>query len=154
MLKVSTKADYGLVVMLELARRYGEGFVSLSELAKQKHISSNYLHQVIGPLREKALIASKEGIHGGYTLSRAPGIITVLEILETLEGPMEVVRCLSAGKAACPSMHNCDTGSVWNILQHEMKQYLKKITLADLMEMKKKNSRRNSPVKFVKIDSL
>lgn len=154
MLKVSTKADYGLVVMLELARRYGEGFVSLSELAKQKHISSNYLHQVIGPLREKALIVSKEGIHGGYTLAKAPVTITVLEILETLEGPMEVVRCLSAGKAACPSMHNCDTGSVWNILQQEMKQYLRKTTLADLLKMKGKTIEKRNVSNLVKLSSL
>ncbi len=138
MLKVSAKADYGLVVMVELAAKHGQGLISLTELARRKRISSNYLHQITAPLREQGLISSKEGVRGGYTLAKSPETITILAILEALEGPLEVVRCLTEGKDSCPSHEACDTGSVWNILQQEIKQYLTRTTLADLLKMRKK----------------
>ena len=91
MFKISAKTDYGLLIMLELARYSGQ-IVPLSPLAKVLKVSSPYLRQVARSLQKADLIKSKEGAGGGYYLSRSAKEIKVLEILEALSGTIKV-RC-------------------------------------------------------------
>ena len=86
MFNLSTKSDYGFIVMLELAQKYQRGLLSLSDIARRRKLSSGYLVQIIQPLVKAKLIVSKEGKSGGYQLARNPKQISILEIIEALEG--------------------------------------------------------------------
>ena len=93
-MKVSAKEQYGLRAIAELAARYGEGPTSLNDVAQAQGISLAYLEQVIRELRDAGLVFSTRGARGGYELARAPGAITVAEVLRALGGDILPVQCV------------------------------------------------------------
>lgn len=137
MFTISTKGDYGMMFMVELAKRYNKGLVSLSEFSKKKKISSNYMHQIVMPLMKQKLITSKEGISGGYSLRIPPQKISVLSIIEALEGPLAIVKCTGKKGEMCPSIKTCSIGSTWFTIQKEIKNFLSTKTLAHIINVKR-----------------
>jgi len=133
MFNISTKSDYGFIVMLELARGYGRGLLSLSEIAKKRKLSSGYLVQILQPLIKAKLIISKEGKGGGYKLAKSPQAISVLEIIEALEGKAALVKCLKQGSNCCAGFAACDAKKVWGIIAKDIQEMLKEKTLEDLV---------------------
>src|SRR4030065_2254437 len=93
-MKISTKIRYGTRAMLELASRYGEGPIELREIAKRENISPKYLEQVIIPLRTAGLVKSVRGSKGGYSLAKPPSEILLKDVIEVLEGPLDLIECL------------------------------------------------------------
>ncbi|MDP3899604.1 MAG: Rrf2 family transcriptional regulator [bacterium] len=134
MFNVSTRADYGLILMLELSKKYQQGFVSLTDVAEDKKLSAGYLVQIIQPLVAAKLIESKEGRSGGYQLLRAPSKISVLDVLEILDGDLTMVKCLKHGKHNCARSAVCEIKKVWPYIIEDVKKVLRKKTLADLLK--------------------
>lgn len=91
-LKISTKGRYGLTIMMELARRYGEGQTSLKSIAQKHDLSEHYLEQLVAPLRNGGLVKSIRGAYGGYILSKSPEKITAGDVIRVLEGPISPVE--------------------------------------------------------------
>src|SRR5947208_8910833 len=117
-MKVSTRAHYGLRAMTELARVYGQGALSLSEIATREHLPLPYLEQVIGPLRKAGLVEGTRGAHGGYRLARAPRGISVGEIVRVLDGPdaTALVECVGESyiDGACARESDCLSRPLWS----------------------------------------
>ncbi len=90
-MKISTKGRYGLTIMMELARQFGEGPTSLKSIAEKHQLSEHYLEQLIAPLRNAGLVKSVRGAYGGYVLSQSPEHITSGQIIRILEGPISPV---------------------------------------------------------------
>lgn len=120
--------------MLNLALNYGKGALFLSSIADKEDISEKYLSQIIIPLKVKGLVNSVRGSHGGYMLAYNPGKITVKEIVETLEGNLNIVECLS-NSSACKRVNFCVTRNVWSLLEQKIAHTLGSITLQDLVKM-------------------
>ncbi|MEK7523636.1 MAG: Rrf2 family transcriptional regulator [Patescibacteria group bacterium] len=137
MFKVSTKGDYGLLLLSALAEKMREGkkFVALKEIAEAKNLSLSYLSQIIIPLKEAGLVTSKEGREGGYCLSRSAREITIMEILETLEGPVSPVRCCENKGAKCGSESQCNIKFTWQDAKIVLTQFLKSKTLEDTLNL-------------------
>lgn len=133
MFRLKTRTDYGLMIMVELAKSQPE-IVSLSGLAKNLKISSIYLIQISRALSRAGLIKSREGSRGGYFLARPAAKISVLEILETLDGPISP-RCLSDHEKACPGASNCHLPLIWAHILGDIKLSLHKKTLASLLKI-------------------
>lgn len=135
MFKISTKGDYGLLLLSALAEKMktGREFVSLKEIAKAKKLSPQYLSQIILPLKEAGLVKSKEGRDGGYALARPAREITVMEILETLEGPVTPVRCCGNEKAKCGSEPMCNVKFTWQSAKSLLIHFLRTKTLEDTL---------------------
>ncbi|MBI2416050.1 MAG: Rrf2 family transcriptional regulator [Candidatus Kerfeldbacteria bacterium] len=131
MFVVPTKIDYGLVVMLALAQA-GDQYVSLTDIAHQRSISQKYLSQLIIPLRQAGLVLSREGKGGGYRLAHHPSAITVRQVVEALDGPLQLARCMDPSQH-CPANHACKTKPVWQQLQREMYDLLSQKKLADIV---------------------
>jgi Rrf2 family cysteine metabolism transcriptional repressor len=91
-MKISTKGRYGLTIMIELAKKYGEGRVSLKSIAQANDLSEHYLEQLISPLRNVGLVKSVRGAYGGYILAKEPSEITAGDIIRVLEGPITPVE--------------------------------------------------------------
>ena len=91
-MKISTKGRYGLTIMIELAKKYGEGPVSLKSIAQANDLSEHYLEQLIAPLRNAGLVRSIRGAYGGYVLADEPGNITSGDVIRVLEGPITPVE--------------------------------------------------------------
>ncbi len=91
-MKISTKGRYGLTIMIELAKKHGEGPISLKTIAQTNDLSEHYLEQLIAPLRNAGLVKSIRGAYGGYVLGEVPSKITAGDIIRVLEGPISPVE--------------------------------------------------------------
>lgn len=101
MLRISRKGDYGLLLLTALAKKNSGDFVSLKQLAEKNKLPYKFLSQIAAELKEAELIESKEGIGGGYRLSRKPKAISVGEVLEVLDGPVASVSCMRGEECEC-----------------------------------------------------
>ena len=90
---VSTKGRYALTVMVDLARKGEEGYVSLSDIAESENLSMKYLESIIAILNKGGLLKSLRGKNGGYMLARDPKDYTINEILLLTEGTLAPVKC-------------------------------------------------------------
>ena len=134
-MRLSTRGEYGLRTMVELAAAYGDGPVSLNQIAKSENISLAYLEQLIAVLRRIGLVESVRGAHGGYQLAMAPDKISVGDVVRALEGPIAPVDCVVEGKEGhCGRETACATRSVWVNLRDRMTEALDSVTLADLKQ--------------------
>jgi Rrf2 family protein len=138
--KVSTRGEYGMRAMVELARRFGDGPTSLTLIAQAATVPPAYLEQLIGPLRQAGLVTSTRGAHGGYELSREPGSIYVGEIYRVLEGPVAPMDCVSEVEPdeLCPLIDGCATRVVWLKVRDSIVDVLDSTTLADLLAQAKR----------------
>lgn len=85
--KIPVKLDYACRILCELARHHGSGEpVRIDDLAKVEAVPANFLAQILGELKTAKLVVSRRGIQGGFLLARAPERITLLEIVEAIEG--------------------------------------------------------------------
>ncbi len=110
--------------MIELAKKHGEGPVSLKTIAQANDLSEHYLEQLIAPLRNAGLVKSIRGAYGGYLLGRDPGEITSGDIIRVLEGPITPVEGIEDEEPA--------KRELWTRIRDAIKDVLDSTTLEDL----------------------
>jgi Rrf2 family cysteine metabolism transcriptional repressor len=136
-LGISTKGEYGVRIMVDLARHYGEHPRSLTDISQAEMLPLAYLEQLIKLLREAepSLVLSTRGAHGGYSLSRKPEQISMGEIVRVLEGPIAPMICATEGEMSqiCGFLDSCKTHFLWAKLRDVVAQTLDSMTLADLL---------------------
>ncbi len=88
MLSITSKSPYALKALTELARAGDEAPVPIGELARRRDVPVQFLEQLFAVLRRAGMLKSQRGVKGGYSFARDPGVITVLEVVELLEGPL------------------------------------------------------------------
>jgi Rrf2 family transcriptional regulator, cysteine metabolism repressor len=124
-MRISTKGEYGIRALIELARRYGDGYIQSSEIAAQRHIPENYLFQLLITLRKAGLIRSRRGPQGGHMLARPPERITLAEAVMALEGPFSPALCVDESVADdCPMHAQCVMRAVWQRITDSARQIL------------------------------
>jgi Rrf2 family transcriptional regulator, cysteine metabolism repressor len=137
MLRVSTKGEYGVRIMVDLARHYGERPRSLTDISQAEMLPLAYLEQLVKLLREAEppLVISTRGAHGGYKLSRDPATITMGEIVRVLEGPIAPMICATEGEMSqiCNFLDSCRTKYLWAKVRDAVANTLDAMTLADLV---------------------
>jgi Rrf2 family cysteine metabolism transcriptional repressor len=136
----STKAEYGVRVMVELARRAGEDPIPLAEIAEHDGLPLAYLEHLVARLRKAGLVDSRRGSRGGYLLARSPTQITMAEVVEALEGSIAPIECISQasdGSIVCSResdpAHVCPTKLLWTRVRFAIVRTLQETTLADLV---------------------
>jgi Rrf2 family transcriptional regulator, cysteine metabolism repressor len=132
-MKLSTKGRYGVKAMFELALHHGQDPVSIKTIAEKQKISDYYLEQLFGSLRKAGLINSIRGAQGGYVLSRPPSEITVANILNVLEGPIEISDCLSDDEMNCSRINYCATRLLWMKISDSVNDVIDSISLQDMI---------------------
>jgi Rrf2 family transcriptional regulator, cysteine metabolism repressor len=135
-MKLSTRCRYGLRAMIELARRYNNGPVKRKDIAGAQDISKAYLENILIALREKKLIVTVRGANGGFALTSPPNSITVLQIVNALEGSIAPVDCLD-NPSLCGKSCSCPAQKVWRKLYDAQVAVLKGITLQDILDDEK-----------------
>lgn len=136
-LHFSTRGEYGVRLMVELARHYGSGPVSLSEMAEHEELPRPYLEQLVVSLREGGLVTSTRGAHGGYELSREPSSIRMIEVITALEGPIAPMVCASDDPhdaEACQRAGFCNVERLWQRVRDAIVGALGSMTLEELAE--------------------
>ncbi|GCE26776.1 AsnC family transcriptional regulator [Dictyobacter alpinus] len=136
MLRVSTKGEYGVRIMVDLARYYGGRPRSLTDISQAETLPLAYLEQLVKLLREAdpPLVVSTRGAHGGYKLSRDPAEITMGEVVRVLEGPIAPMICATEGEMTqvCNFIEACKTKYLWTKVRDAVAQTLDSMTLAEL----------------------
>lgn len=143
-MKLSTRGQYALHAMIFLAKRADEGPQSLRTIAEDG-LPLQYLEQLLGCLRRKGLVSTVRGAAGGYSIARAPELITVADIIESTEGPVNLSSCASED-SVCPRSNLCATRDVWMYLTDSINSLLEGITLQDVIHNKPYGSKETGPI--------
>ncbi len=142
----STKAEYGVRLMVELGRRAGDdpadsSPVALAAVAEAEMLPLSYLEHLVAKLRQAELVASVRGARGGYRLARAAERISMLDVVAALEGPIAPMECFHAdreGRVQCSHESDadraCATKLLWTRVHGGVTRALDGTTLADLVE--------------------
>jgi Rrf2 family cysteine metabolism transcriptional repressor len=143
----STKAEYGVRLMVELGRRAGPQSVAeampvaLSSVAASEMLPLSYMEHLVAKLREAGLVSSVRGAHGGYRLARPTDEITMLDVVQALEGPITPMECFELdreGRVQCSHETDgdraCATKLLWTRVQGGISKALAGTTLAELVE--------------------
>ena len=133
-MKLSTRSRYGLKAVVDLAVYYGDGPVSLAQLAAWQGISEAYLEQLLRELKKGGVVDTVRGAQGGYLLSREPQELPVQEVLDLLEGSTKLTDCVGTAPNACQNACTCSARPLFLKLQSRIDDVLKKTTIADLAE--------------------
>lgn len=130
-MRLSTRGRYACRALLELAREYGNGTVSIDRIAAKQDISKRYLEHIFAALRDAGIVTGTRGNKGGYVLSRSPDRITVGEIVRAVEGPLGPVHCVD-DPSGCARSGRCATHELWQKAARILNEALDQCTLADL----------------------
>ncbi len=131
-MKLSTKGKYGVKAMVDLAINFGKSPISIKNISMRQHISEYYLEQLFSQLRKAKLIKSVRGAQGGYILNKEPKEITVSDIFDVLEGPIEISDCIEG--EVCSNSSCCASRLLWEKLKESIDNVTKTMTLQDMID--------------------
>jgi len=131
-MKISTKGRYGLRTLMDIAVHQAKGPVNLNDIAGRQGISAKYLWQIVNLLKTAGLVRGTRGPKGGYILLRDPSAITLLDVIQVLEGPVSLVECVDDPEY-CSRTENCVAHSVWDEVSQAIRGALQKITLSEIL---------------------
>lgn len=149
----STKAEYGIRLMVELGRTADSAPVSLASVADAELLPLAYLEHLVAKLREAGLVSSTRGAHGGYQLARPPEEIDMLDVVQALEGPIAPMECFHEereGKVLCSHETDggraCATKVLWTRVQGGVTKALAGTSLAELVKFANQHDRKDTVV--------
>ncbi|CBA15547.1 SUF system Fe-S cluster assembly regulator [Xanthomonas albilineans] len=131
MLRVTKLTDYATVVLNVLAARPTE-VLSATELAEQAGLEPPTVSKLLKPLAQAGLVEGLRGVHGGYRLARPANAITLIEIVEAMEGPLAITECSHHGNQ-CNITHTCGVRSNWRLINDVIADALGGVTLAQML---------------------
>ena len=128
-LKISAKARYGLRILLDIALHEDDPAPrTTAAIAESQQLSLKFISRLVIPLRQAGMSRSIRGTAGGFRLARAPSDITLRDIVETLQGPVEILDCLG-GSSPCDRARACVSRSVWGDVNTAFANALAAMTL-------------------------
>lgn len=146
-MRISSKGEYGLRALLDLAQRYGDGPTQSRDIHQRQGIDENYLNQILILLRKAGLIESLRGPQGGHRLARPPSKISVYDALLALEGPLLPSDSLGDNANPTEPLDRELVREVWGNLRTTMQDYLGNVSLDDLCQ--RKRERQGEPMYYI-----
>jgi Rrf2 family transcriptional regulator, iron-sulfur cluster assembly transcription factor len=131
-MQITRQADYAVRAVIYLAHLGGSERAATSTVAKEQRIPPSFLAKIISQLSIAGLLHTSRGARGGVTLAREPKDITLLEVVEAIDGPIHLNECVS-DEESCSMGEECPLRSVWCEAQNELVKRLKATNFADLM---------------------
>lgn len=132
---VSSKGEYGLRALFDLAQHYGQGAVQTRDIARRQDIPESYLSQLLLTLRKAGFIVSQRGPQGGHSLARPPAQIDLAEVVTALESTTAPLRCVEEGvERECRLWDRCVLRDVWQEVKQAADGVLSSTTLHDLCQ--------------------
>ena len=132
MLRVTKLTDYATVVLTVLATRPGD-VLSATELADLARLEAPTVSKLLKPLAQAGLVCSQRGVRGGYRLSRAATEISLIEIVEAMEGPLAMTEC-SQHDSQCGLADQCGVRANWRLINDVVADALRGVTLAQMLK--------------------
>ena len=136
-MKLSTKSRYAVRGLLDLAVNCNGEVVLIKDIARRQTICESYLENIFSELRAADILKSSRGRKGGFRLARIPHQISVLDVVQAVEGSVSLTTCVDS-LASCPRSNHCLVREVWQKSSDNLRKTLSSITLQDLIEQHKK----------------
>lgn len=133
MMKLSKKADYGLIALKHLATHNGHGSASASDIAEVYHLSAPLMAKVLQKLARGRLVAARHGSSGGYTLARDPSLITALDVIRAIEGPLFITSCFTS-HGECEITTTCSIREPLRRVNDSILDVLGKVTISQMAD--------------------
>jgi Rrf2 family protein len=133
MLRLTKKADYGLMALKYLAEQTGGSAHSAKDIAEAYHIPPQLLAKILQTLAKAGLLVSHAGTNGGYALSRASTEITAFEVIRAIDGPLFITSCITI-HGTCDLLGHCTIKEPLRKVNDSIKDLLNGICIADLVE--------------------
>jgi len=130
MLRMSRLTDYGLVLLTHLASTPVDQVHNARELAESAHLPLPMVSKILKVLTREGFLVSQRGAKGGYSLARRPEDVTVVAVIDALEGPIALTEC---GAGSCEREANCVVRAPWQRINRVVRQSLEDVRLADLI---------------------
>lgn len=130
---ITKKAEYAIRTLVELACREKGVKTTCRAIAQRRRIPANLIVQLVSILRDGGLVDSRRGPSGGVELTRDPGLITLRQVIELVDGPIGITRCLTRDRP-CNGQADCRLRGVWFEAQQKMLEVLERVTIRDLAE--------------------
>lgn len=143
-MKISAQEEYGLRILIRIARSAEGGNMNISALSQLEGLSTAYVGKLTGVLRKAGFIYSNPGNIGGYILSRSANEIYIKDVLKSLGGTMfdkDFCGIYSGTTRFCTHSLDCSVRSLWRVIQLSIDRVLDNITLEDLSGTEEKSSR-------------
>lgn len=131
-MRLTAKSEYGLLAMIDLALNSADQPVSAREVSERQVIPAKYLEQLMVQLRQAGLVSAVRGARGGFVLDRAAEDITVLHVVEALEGPLHTTVCDGDRSETCGRSGACAAAAVWERATGALRDVFTATTIADL----------------------
>lgn len=131
MFRLSTRADYGLILLSSVAKAMEDksgSYISISTIAQKNKISPKFLSQIAQDLKKAGIITAREGVAGGYTLAKAPSQIKLMDVLKVLDGELVEGKCFEDDHECV-----CGAGEMWKEMKAQLEATLGTKTVADLV---------------------
>jgi Rrf2 family protein len=145
MLRLTKKADYGLMALKYLAEHTDEASLSAKDIAEAYHIPPQLLAKILQLLAREGLLRSHAGMNGGYTLSRKPQSITAFEVIRIIDGPLFITSCVTES-GICDLTSSCTIKEPLARVNDSISDVLKNIRISDLVEADANNGRPRTTV--------
>ena len=139
-MRIPMKVDYAVRALIELADTFGSGTKQSADIAERWNIPAPYLDQLLTALRKAGLVVSVRGPQGGHALARNPAGISVREVFEALEGPLQPIDCLE-DNPRCVFSRACAIQDLWAEVQASVSQLLGSVTIGELARKQTEASR-------------
>ncbi len=137
-MRLTTKGRFAVTAMIDLAMHNGKSPVTLSEISERQKISLSYLEQLFGKLRRQELVSSVRGPGGGYNLAKPTEQMSVADIITAVDEPIDATQC--HGKENCKDDQKCITHDLWTDLNRHIFDYLRAVTLSELVSKQLKKA--------------
>ncbi|MEN6482606.1 MAG: Rrf2 family transcriptional regulator [Anaerolineaceae bacterium] len=131
-MQITRQADYALRAMLFLAKLEPTSRAATSQIAEEQHIPPSFLAKIISQLSIAGLIHTSRGARGGVLLARPPEDISILEVIEAIDGPIALNECTHV-KGGCTFGDECPLKPLWCDTQNELVEKLKNTTFGQLL---------------------
>jgi Rrf2 family protein len=133
MLKLTKKADYGLMAMKHLAERAPHGACSAKDVADAYGIPQEALAKILQRLVKAGLLHSQHGMNGGYTLARDPATISAFEVIRAIDGPLFITSCITV-RGECDQTDRCTIREPLRRVNESIEQVLRRISISEMKE--------------------
>ena len=137
-MKLSTKCRYGVRAVFEIAKNYNKTPTKRKEIAQVQDLDESYLENILIDLKNANIVSSIRGVNGGFVLKMSPRTITILKIVESLQGTLTPLECL-IDTTVCPKVESCVTRPVWQRLKEAQEEVLSGCTIQDLLDAESQN---------------
>jgi Rrf2 family protein len=125
-MRLSRKSDYALRAIRHLSNLPTDRLGSINSISEAESVPREFLAKILKDLTRSGLLVSYQGVTGGYRLSRPPKSITMLDVIEAIDGPVHLNLCTEGRNCGCDQYDTCPMRAFWEVQEHRFKSALSK----------------------------